>query len=157
MSGLFGGGGSKGFTEPTTVDIPPFLSSGGVTPQQSDLAEYSYGENLLGEANLFGQSGTGQSTMATQGAGGAAMQKAADLGKMSDTDQAAQYALYGQDLSGLENNLNTQTTLDQIAQTANQQATSGLVSGLGSLAGLGAKTGGFGTNTGTFNTAGATP
>ena len=137
MSGIFGGGGSgsKGFTDPTTVDIPPFESAGGITPQQQDFADYTYGQNLLGEANLFGGTGTGQSTMATQGAGGAAMGKAQQEGQLSDTDQEAQYQLYQNDITGLEGNLTTQSTLDQLAQSANLSTIAGEVSGLGTLAG----------------------
>lgn len=140
MSSLFGGGGgSKGFTDPTTVDIPPFESAGGVTPQQQDLGEYSYGQDLLGERALFGGTNTGESTMATQGAGGAAMTKAQQLGQRSDIDQEAQYNLYQNDIQGLEANLKTQTDLNQIQTSAADQSLASLANQLFGAAG---KTGG---------------
>jgi hypothetical protein len=112
---------------PEDVNIPAFTSQGGITPQQQDLAQYTYGENLLGQASDFGSSGTGMSTMATQGAGGAAMTEAQQQGQMSDTDQEAQYQLYQNDVGSEIQGLQNQTTL------ANQNSAS--LSGLASAAG----------------------
>jgi hypothetical protein len=118
-----GGGGNKGAQD---VNIPPFESAGGVTPQQSELGQYTYGENLLGQASQFGGSGTGQSTMATQGAEGAANTQAQQMGEMSDTDQSAMYQLYQNDvqneLQGLQNQAgsgaNTNLNLGSLASAA---------------------------------------
>jgi hypothetical protein len=127
-----GGSGNKGAQD---VNIPAFQSAGGVTPQQQELGQYTYGENLTGQASQFGGSGTGMSTMATQGAEGAKNTEAQQMGQMSDTDESAMYQLYQNDvqneLQGLQNNA-----------TENQSATSNL----GSLA----SAAGFGTGSGTF-------
>lgn len=111
MSGLFGGQGGK--DSPTNVNIPPFLSSGGITPQQQDLAQYTLGQNLTAENSMFGSSGTGMSTMATQGDTGAFRTEAQDLGKMSDVDQSASYQLYQNDVASQIQDLKNQTALDQ--------------------------------------------
>ena len=129
MSGLLGGGsGGKG--SPEDVNIPPFESQGGVTPQQQALCQYSYGQDLLAQGNLFGSSGTGQSTMATQGAEGARNTAAMQMAGMSDTDEKAMYQLYQNDVQATEQDL------------ANS-ATTGTSPSLPSLA----EGSGFGTNT----------
>jgi hypothetical protein len=135
MSGIFGGGGSgKGSSggkgTPENVDIPPFISAGGVTPQQQNLGQYSYGQDLTAQASLFGGSGTGDSTMATQGAAGARNTAAEQMAGMSDTNQKAMYDLYGNDVSAISQEL-------QNASTTNTSPS------LGSLA----EGSGFGTNT----------
>jgi hypothetical protein len=134
-----GSGGNKGATD---VNIPAFQSSGGITPQQQEFGQFTYGENLLGQGSMFGGEGLGDSTMATQGAEGAKNTEAEQMGQMSDTDQSAMYQLYQNDvqneLQGLQNQASTQPNA-----SAN----------LGSLA----SAAGFGTGTqGTFNTTGAT-
>lgn len=97
--------------EPQNINVPSFQSAGGITPQQQDLSQFTYGENLLGEAGLFGGSGTGQSTMATQGAEGARNTMAQQQGQMSDVDQEAQYQLYQNDVSSMIQGLQNQQTL----------------------------------------------
>lgn len=125
--GLFGGGGS--------IDIQPFLSSGGITPEQMAFAEYTGGEGHLATANEFGGSGTGMSTMATQAHGGVDLAEGEQKGQMSDVDQGAQYDLY-------RNDVNSQ--LQQLAIEANssqQQANQ-----IGALVGAAGK--GFGSSGG---------
>lgn len=129
MSGLFGSS-SSGKGTPENVDIPPFLSAGGVTPEQQSLGQYSYGQDLTAQASLFGGSGTGDSTMATQGAEGARNQAGMQMAGMSDADQGAMYNLYGNDVNAISTDL------------ANANATQTSPS-LGSLA----EGSGFGTNT----------
>jgi hypothetical protein len=140
MSGIFGGGGgSKG--SPENVNIPPFESQGGITPQQQDLAQYTYGENLLGQGSMFGSSGTGDSTMATQGAEGARNTMAQQQGQMSDIDQEAQYQLYQNDVQSQIQQLQNAQTLDQSASPN----LSSLASSAGSL--FGQSGGSFGATT----------
>jgi hypothetical protein len=118
-----GGGGNKGAQD---VNIPPFESAGGVTPQQSALGQYTYGENLLGQGSEYGGEGLGDSTMATQGAEGAKNTEAQQMGQMSDTDQSAMYQLYQNDvqneLQGLQNQAgsgaNTNLNLGSLASAA---------------------------------------
>lgn len=112
---------------PQQVNIPPFLSSGGITPQQQSLADFTYGQDLTGEASLFGGSGTGMSTMATQGAEGAANTKAQAMGGMSDADQNAMYTDYGNQVKAEEQALQNNITLDN----QNSSSLSGLASALG--------------------------
>lgn len=130
-----GGGQSKG--SPQNVNIPAFQSQGGITPQQQDLAQFTYGENLLGQGNQFASSGTGQSTMATQGAEGARNTMAQQQGEMSDVDQEAMYQLYQNDVQSQIQQLQNQTTLDQ--------QNSGSLGSLAQMAGFGTTSGGFGT------------
>ena len=123
MSGIFGGG-SGGKDSPTNVNIPPFEASGGITPQQQDLAQYTLGQNLTANNSAFGSSGTGMSTMATQGDTGAFRTEAAQQGQMSDTDTDAMYQLYQNDVNSQIQQLKNQTTLD----AGNDQSLSGLAS-----------------------------
>ena len=109
MSDLSGGSSKGAQTNPD--------AGGGITPQQQALAQYGYGEDLLGQANLFGTSGTGMSTMATQGAEGAKNTEAMQEASMSDTDESAFQQM------------------TNLANAQNQQSGSGLASGLGELAG----------------------
>jgi hypothetical protein len=103
-------GGNKGSQD---VNIPPFMSAGGITPEQGALAQYTYGEGLDATGNEFGGAGTGMSTMATQAAGGANFGKAQQQGSMSDVNQGAEYAMYqgdvGNELQGLANQATTNT------------------------------------------------
>lgn len=100
----------------------PFQSAGGITPQQAADAQFTYGQNLVKDATEFQGSGpgggTGMSTMATQAAGGAAMQKALDLGKMSDADQTAQYNAYQNAQRFASTNLSNLTSLGNLAAKA---------------------------------------
>lgn len=116
---------------PEDVNIPAFQSSGGITPQQQDLAQYTYGENLLGQASQFGQSGTGMSTMATQGAGGAKMTEAQQQGQMSDTDEEAMYQLYQNDVSSEEQGLQNAVALNQAPNSSTATSLGNLASGAG--------------------------
>lgn len=129
----FGGGQSKG--GPTQMNIPPFMSAGGITPQQQDLAQYTYGENLLGQGSMFANEHLGASTMATQGAEGARNTMAQQQGQMSDVDQEAMYQLYQNDVQSQIQALQNQSQLDQQSSP--------------DLANL-ATMAGFGTTSGTF-------
>jgi hypothetical protein len=125
-----GGGQPKG-TEPTVpFDVPAFASGGGITPDQQALGQYTYGQGLDAQGNLFGQSGTGQSTMATQGAEGARMAEAEQTGGMSDINQGARYTQYGNQVSNVEGQIQNQASLESLANTA---AADQLTSGLGGL------------------------
>lgn len=134
MSGIFGG--SSGKQTPGQINIPAFTSSGGITPQQEALGQYSYGEDLLAQGNLFASSGTGESTMATQGAEGAKNTEAEQMAQMSDTNQEAQYKEYQNQLQGFQQNLSNELAINQANTNAGNQT-------LGSLAGAA----GFGTGT----------
>jgi hypothetical protein len=94
IGGKVGGGESVDQTQ-----FPFFTSPGGVTPQQTALADYDYGQNLTqGQAQFEGSDqggGPSLSTMASQVAGGANTGKALNLGKMSDVNQGAAYSAYG--------------------------------------------------------------
>jgi hypothetical protein len=125
------GGSDK---NPTQFQYPYFQSAGGVTPQQTSLADYDYGQNLLtGQAEFEGGGeggGTGMSTMATQVAGGANIGKALQLGQESDTDQGAEYQAYQNAI-----NLDQQNNAAGLAE--NQQSSTDLGTSLGTLAGIG--------------------
>jgi hypothetical protein len=130
------------------VDIPPFLSSGGITPQQGALADFTYGEGLDAIGNEFGQAGTGQSTMATQGAGGANFAKAEQAGGMSDVNQTADYARYQGDVSNELQGLATQASLNQQDVTQSQQNLATDANLLGkAIGGFGSSAGNFGATT----------
>lgn len=90
-------GGATGKT-PEQTQYPYFQSPGGITPQQTALADYDYGQNLTESQGQFegGDEGGGpiMSTMATQGAGGANIGKALQEGSMSDTNETAAYDAY---------------------------------------------------------------
>ena len=74
------GGKVGGGLDVDQQQFPYFTSPGGVTPQQTALAEYDYGQNLTqGQAQFEGSDeggGPSLSTMATQVAGGANIGKA---------------------------------------------------------------------------------
>ena len=119
---------------------PYFTSSGGVTPQESALASYDYGQNLLADLGQFegGDAGGGisDSTMATQAAGGANIGKALDLAKASDINQSAEYGAYTN--ANAIQAANQGSALSQIAQLGKigtAGATAADVSG-GTAAGL---------------------
>jgi hypothetical protein len=92
------GGGGKGEGDQQT-QYPFFQSPGGVSPQQTALGEYDYGQNLTqGQAQFEGDQQGGAnslSTMATQVAGGANMGNALNLASMSDVNQNAALTAYG--------------------------------------------------------------
>jgi hypothetical protein len=92
------GGGGKGGGDQQT-QYPFFQSPGGVSPQQTALGEYDYGQNLTqGQAQFEGSDeggGNSLSTMATQVAGGANMGNALNLASMSDVNQNAALSAYG--------------------------------------------------------------
>jgi hypothetical protein len=126
MGGLFGQGGANSSLKGATpliqapsiyenMNIPPFTSAGGISPDESALAQYGFGQNLLGSASEFGTSGTGMSTMATQAAGGARMGEAQTQGALSDVDQSAMEQAYYNQTSGELQNLGNQLSI------ANQQ------------------------------------
>jgi hypothetical protein len=125
------GGSDKGAQD---VNIPAFTSSGGITPEQGALAQYTYGEGMDAIGNEFGQSGTGQSTMATQAGGGINFADAEQQGQMSDVDQGAQYQLFqndvGNELQGLANQANQNTQNAAVAGTE-AKAAGQLIGGLG--------------------------
>lgn len=64
--GKGGGGGGGG-------------GSQGVSPQEAALAQYTYQQRLIEDAGRFANTNTGISTMSTQAAGGARIQKALQL------------------------------------------------------------------------------
>lgn len=115
-------GGAKG-SSPQNVNIPPFYSSGGITPEQEALAQYGNQEANVATGNTFGSSGTGMSTMATQGAAGNRMGRAIAEGTMSNTDEDAMYKAYENEATAEEQSLSNQTTLNNLAT---QQLTQGL-------------------------------
>lgn len=110
MSQLFGNSGGK--NEPFDINIPAFESAGGVTPEQLSLGQYSYGQDLLAQRSLFGGSGTGESTMATQGAEGSRNTAALQMAGMSDANTEAQYQLYKNNIQGITQGLTNAAALD---------------------------------------------
>jgi hypothetical protein len=126
VGGKVGGGASVDQTQ-----FPFFTSPGGVTPQQSALAEYDYGQQLTeGQAQFEGSGeggGPSLSTMATETAGGANIGKALNLAGSSDTNQNA-------DLSAFNNAINISQQNNQNALAENEQSLENQ-SSLASLAG----------------------
>ena len=106
--------GGKG-SSPQNVNIPPFYSSGGITPEQESLAQYGLNEGNVATGSVFGNSGTGMSTMATQGATGNQMTKATTEGSMSDTDEDAMYSAYKNDQTAEIQGLSNESTLSNLA------------------------------------------
>jgi hypothetical protein len=92
------GGKVGGSTSVDQQQYPYFTSPGGVTPQQTALADYDYGQNLTqGQAQFEGSDeggGNSLSTMASQVAGGANIGKAINLAGLSDTNQGAALSAY---------------------------------------------------------------
>lgn len=127
------GGKAAGGENVNQYQFPYFTSPGGVTPEQSALAEYDYGQNLTqGQAQFEGSDqggGPSLSTMATQVAGGANTGKALNLAGMSDVNQGAAYSAYGNAeniaqqndqnaLAEQEQSLAAQTSLQSLAGKA---------------------------------------
>lgn len=132
------GGKIGGSTSVDQQQYPYFTSSGGVTPQQTALADYDYGQNLLEGQAQFEGSGEGggpiDSTMATQTAGGANMGKALNLASMSDVNQGAEYGAYENAI-----NIDQQNNANLLAENqANLSSATSTGTSLGSLAGAAA-------------------
>jgi hypothetical protein len=121
------GGKAAGGENVNQQQYPYFTSPGGITPQQSALAEYDYGQNLTeGQAQF---EGTGQgggpslSTMATQTAGGANIGKAIQSGATSDVNQGADYSAFGNAINiSQQNNENLLAENQQNLQNASSLA-----------------------------------
>jgi hypothetical protein len=133
-------GGQSGKDSPQGINVPPFLSSGGITPEQQTLAEFTKGQDLTGQATAFGGEGLGDSTMATQGAEGAANTEAQAIGGMSDTDQSAMYTDYQNQVQAEEQNLQNQITLGNQADASSLSSLAAAGQLLGSGLGTGTKT-----------------
>lgn len=110
-------GAAKGGSSPQDVNIPPFYSQGGITPEQEALAQYGMDEANVATGSTFGGSGTGMSTMATQAATGNRMGKAVAEGTLSNTDEDAMYKAYQNDQQAEIQGLTNQTTLNNLATT----------------------------------------
>jgi hypothetical protein len=125
------GGKAAGSLDVNQQQYPFFQSPGGITPQQTALSEYDYGQNLTeGQAQFEGSGqggGPSLSTMATQTAGGANMGKAITSAGLSDVDQGANYSAYGNAI-----NIDQQNNQNLLAE--NEQNLSNATS-LASLAG----------------------
>jgi hypothetical protein len=112
------GGKEGGSTSVDQFQFPYFTSPGGVTPEQTALADYDYGQNLTqGQAQFEGSDqggGNALSTMASQVAGGANIGKAINLAGLSDTDQGAAYSAFGNaENIDQQNNTNALAEQDQ--------------------------------------------
>jgi hypothetical protein len=143
MSDIGGAATGKGGGEEQT-QYPYFQSAGGVTPEQTALADYDYGQSKLQGQGQFGNTegpggGNALSTMATQVAGGAETGKALDLAKSSDADQGAELGAF-----------NNAVNIDQqnnAAELAGQEQEQGQITSLASLAGTAAGGKAAGTST----------
>jgi hypothetical protein len=129
------GGKMAGGENVDQQQYPFFTSPGGVTPQQTALADYDYGQNLTeGQAQFSGEGqggGPSLSSMATQVAGGANMGKALTSAGMSDVNQAADYSAYG-----IAENIDQQNNENLLAENQqNLQNASSLAQLAGSAAG----------------------
>jgi len=135
------GGKAGGSTSVDQQQFPYFTSPGGVTPQQTALADYDYGQNLTqGQAQFEGSDqggGASLSTMASQVAGGANIGKAINLAGLSDTDQNAAYSAYGNaENIDQQNNENALAEQDQsLAQSTSLASLAGKAAG-GAAGGL---------------------
>jgi hypothetical protein len=125
------GGKAAGNLDVNQTQYPFFTSPGGVTPQQTALSEYDYGQNLTeGQAQFEGSGeggGPSLSTMASQVAGGANIGKAIQSGSMSDVNQGAEYGAY-------QNAINIDQQNNEAMLAENEQNLSNATS-LASLAG----------------------
>jgi hypothetical protein len=135
------GGKEGGSTSVDQFQFPYFTSPGGVTPQQTALADYDYGQNLTqGQAQFEGSDeggGNSLSTMASQVAGGANIGKAINLAGLSDTDQGAAYSAFGNaENIDQQNNTNALAEQDQsLAQETSLASLAGKAAG-GAAGGL---------------------
>lgn len=109
----------------------PVQQAGGITPFEEDFANYGYQENLLADRSQFAGSGTGDSTMATQAAGGARIGKAETEGQISDTNaQAILSAIRIGEGAQATANTQGQTDLSTLANAfGSQNQNNGFVSG----------------------------
>ena len=135
------GGKVGGSTSVDQQQFPYFTSPGGVTPQQTALADYDYGQNLTqGQAQFEGSDqggGASLSTMASQVAGGANMGKAINLAGLSDTDQGAAYSAFGNaENIDQQNNENALAEQEQSLQQSTSLASLAGKAAGGSAAGL---------------------
>ena len=135
------GGKVAGNTSVDQFQFPDFTSPGGVTPQQSALADYDYGQNLTqGQAQFEGSAqggGASLSTMASQVAGGANIGKAINLAGLSDTDQGAAYQAFGNaENIDQQNNENALAEQEQSLQQSTSLASLAGKAAGGSAAGL---------------------
>jgi hypothetical protein len=136
------GGKVGGDTSVDQQQFPYFTSPGGVTPEQTALADYDYGQNLTqGQAQFDPPSqpggGASLSTMASQVAGGANIGKAINLAGLSDTDQGAAFSAF-QNAENIDqqNNSNALAEQDQsLAQQSSLAALAGKAAG-GAAGGL---------------------
>ena len=126
------GGKVAGNTSVDQQQFPYFTSPGGVTPEQTALADYDYGQNLTqGQAQFEGSGqggGASLSTMASQVAGGANIGKAINLAGLSDTDHGAAF-------SAFQNAENIDQQNNENALAENEQSLQQLVSGVGTAQG----------------------
>jgi hypothetical protein len=135
------GGKEGGSTSVDQFQFPYFTSPGGVTPEQTALADYDYGQNLTqGQAQFEGSDqggGNSLSTMASQVAGGANIGKAINLAGLSDTDQGAAYSAFGNaENIDQQNNSNALAEQDQsLAQETSLASLAGKAAG-GAAGGL---------------------
>jgi hypothetical protein len=135
------GGKVGGDTSVDQQQFPYFTSPGGVTPQQTALADYDYGQNLTqGQAQFEGSDeggGNSLSTMASQVAGGANIGKAINLAGLSDTDQGAAYSAFGNaENIDQQNNENALAEQEQSLQQSTSLASLAGKAAGGSAAGL---------------------
>ena len=135
------GGKVAGNTSVDQQQFPYFTSPGGVTPEQTALADYDYGQNLTqGQAQFEGSDqggGASLSTMASQVAGGANMGKAINLAGLSDTDQGAAYQAFGNaENIDQQNNENALAEQEQSLQQSTSLASLAGKAAGGSAAGL---------------------
>ena len=129
------GGKVGGSTSVDQQQFPYFTSPGGVTPEQTALADYDYGQNLTqGQAQFEGSDqggGASLSTMASQVAGGANMGKAINLAGLSDTNQGAEFSAF-QNAENIDqqNNENALAEQDQnLAQSTSLASLAGKAAG----------------------------
>ena len=124
VGGEVGGkiGGSQSVDQ---QQFPYFTSPGGVTPEQTALADYDYGQNLTeGQAQFEGSDqggGASLSTMASQVAGGANMGKAINLAGLSDTDQGAAFSAF-QNAENIDQQNNENALAEQDQNLAQQSS-----------------------------------
>jgi hypothetical protein len=96
-------------------------ASGGISPEQQALAQYTFGESVIGDRQQFAGQGMGPSTSETQAVGGSRFGEAQQAAQMSDADYQAMVAYNQQQINSLT------------------QAASGAGSLLGGLGGGGGK------------------
>lgn len=116
-----GGGGGKGGGGAKTGQADP---NAGITPEQAALAQYTFGENVLGDRAQFAKLGMGPSTAETQAVGGSRFKEVEDAAKMQHQDYLAM------------------AQFDQAQNQAKQQQAGQAGSLLGSLGGGGGGGGG---------------